>query len=165
MTTDGSHKFDFRSNSNETAHIFASIATTVNINMKFSSITAIIATFPASSALCPQGFEIPAGLEGETHTSWVRHSRRLAEVPPPPEPTPEYIKAVATLDIDAVKDDLKAVMTDSKDWWPAGKFDSFVFVYAFILGCTHCPSHMYQNIMCAKILSSFSSISSLSCLS
>mmetsp|Transcript_26062 Transcript_26062/g.52363 ORF Transcript_26062/g.52363 Transcript_26062/m.52363 type:complete len:154 (-) Transcript_26062:1439-1900(-) len=89
-------------------HLFASIATVVNINMKFSSITAIIGTFSTSSALCPQGFEIPAGLEGETHASWVRHSRRLAEVPPPPEPTTEYIKAVATLDIDAVKEDLKS---------------------------------------------------------
>ena len=88
--------------------------------MKFSSsITAIVATFPAASALCPRGFEIPAGLEGDTHASWVRHSRRLAEVPPPPEATPEYQEAVAALDIDAVKEDLKAVMTDSQDWWPA----------------------------------------------
>ena len=115
-------------------HLFASIATVVNINIKFSSITAIIATFSTSSALCPQGFEIPAGLEGETHASWVRHSRRLAEVPPPPEPTTEYIKAVATLDIDAVKEDLKAVMTDSKDWWPAGKFLEFFVYTTFILG-------------------------------
>lgn len=92
--------------------------------MKFSTITAIIAAFPAASALCPRGFEIPAGLEGETHASWVHHSRRLAEVPPPPEPTPEYIEAVAALDIDAVKEDLTAVMTDSKDWWPAGEFSN-----------------------------------------
>ena len=104
-------------------------------NMKFSSsITAIVATFPAASALCPRGFEIPAGLEGDTHASWVRHSRRLAEVPPPPEPTPEYQEAVEALDIDAVKEDLKAVMTDSQDWWPAGEFLDFFVYTTFILG-------------------------------
>ena len=120
-------------NSNSNIPLFASIAT-VN-NMKFSSsITAIVATFPSASALCPRGFDIPAGLEGDTHASWVRHSRRLAEVPPPPEATPEYQEAVAALDIDAVKEDLKAVMTDSQDWWPAGKFLEFFVYTTFILG-------------------------------
>jgi len=91
--------------------------------MKYSSIAPIVAiasaTVPGTSALCPRGFEIPPGAEGETHASWVRHSRRLEEVPSPPEPTPEYLEAMEELDIEAVKEDLKAVMTDSQDWWPA----------------------------------------------
>ena len=31
----------------------------------------------------------------------------------------DYAAAFATLDLDAVKEDIKAVMTDSQDWWPA----------------------------------------------
>src|SRR5690606_27101314 len=31
----------------------------------------------------------------------------------------DYAKAFATLDLDAVVADLKAVMTDSQAWWPA----------------------------------------------
>ena len=30
-----------------------------------------------------------------------------------------YAKAFASLDLDALKKDLHAVMTDSKEWWPA----------------------------------------------
>ena len=131
--------------------------------MKFSSsITAIVATFPSASALCPRGFEIPVGLEGDTHASWVRHSRRLAEVPPPPEPTPEYQEAVAALDIDAVKEDLKAVMTDSQDWWPAGKFLDFFVYTTFILGYMKVISNInIKNHDVLKYLHS-TSISSLS---
>jgi catalase-peroxidase len=31
----------------------------------------------------------------------------------------DYPKAFRTLDLDAVIDDLKLLMTDSQDWWPA----------------------------------------------
>ena len=31
----------------------------------------------------------------------------------------DYKKAFAALDLDAVVQDLKALMTDSQDWWPA----------------------------------------------
>lgn len=96
--------------------------------MKFNSIAAIIATFPAAFAIpCPGGFEIPKGLEAENHASWVNHKRRLEEtssVPPPPEPTSEYMEAVNSLDIDAVKEDLIASMTDSQDFWPAGEYST-----------------------------------------
>ncbi|MBN2721465.1 MAG: catalase-peroxidase, partial [Campylobacterales bacterium] len=30
-----------------------------------------------------------------------------------------YAKEFKTLDLEAVKKDLKAIMTDSQDWWPA----------------------------------------------
>ena len=76
----------------------------------YSSIAAIVAiasaTVPGTSALCPRGFEIPPGAKGETHASWVRHSRRLEEVPSPPEPTQEYLEAMKGLDIEAVKEDI-----------------------------------------------------------
>lgn len=107
----------------------------VNMKMYFS-IATLLASLPAVSALCPLGHEIPAGAEGESHSSWVlRLRRRLAEangnatsptpdvpledVPPPPEPTPEYLEALGALDIEAVQTDIKAAMTDSQDWWPA----------------------------------------------
>jgi catalase-peroxidase len=37
----------------------------------------------------------------------------------PLDPDFDYAKAFATLDLDAVVADLKALMTDSQDWWPA----------------------------------------------
>lgn len=112
--------------------------------MKISNtITFLLASLPAASALCPLGFEIPAGAEDETHASWVRRLR-LAEAEQgqkldqhsidaidshgkhshtyhvqPPKPTPAYAEALAALDIEAVQADIKTVMTNSQDWWPA----------------------------------------------
>lgn len=46
----------------------------------------------------------------------------LQQNPPAANPMGEdfdYAEAFATLDLAAVKDDLRALMTDSKDWWPA----------------------------------------------
>ena len=37
----------------------------------------------------------------------------------PMDPDFDYAAAFATLDLDAVKKDLVALMTDSKPWWPA----------------------------------------------
>jgi len=37
----------------------------------------------------------------------------------PMDPDFDYKKAVSTLDFEAVKADVKALMTDSQDWWPA----------------------------------------------
>ena len=31
----------------------------------------------------------------------------------------DYREAVKTLDVEGIKTDLKALMTDSQDWWPA----------------------------------------------
>ncbi len=31
----------------------------------------------------------------------------------------DYVEAVKSLDVDALKKDLHALMTDSQDWWPA----------------------------------------------
>ena len=31
----------------------------------------------------------------------------------------DYAEAVKTLDVDALKKDIEAVMTTSQDWWPA----------------------------------------------
>jgi catalase-peroxidase len=37
----------------------------------------------------------------------------------PMDPDFDYAAAVATIDVDELKADVEAVMTDSKDWWPA----------------------------------------------
>ncbi|MBF0252050.1 MAG: catalase-peroxidase, partial [Alphaproteobacteria bacterium] len=37
----------------------------------------------------------------------------------PMDPGFDYREAVKSLDVDALKADLKALMTDSQDWWPA----------------------------------------------
>ncbi len=39
--------------------------------------------------------------------------------PSPMKPDFDYRQAFKSLDLDAVKQDLRALMTDSQDWWPA----------------------------------------------
>ena len=36
-----------------------------------------------------------------------------------PEPSPGFVEALAQLDTDAVKADIKALLTSSEDFWPA----------------------------------------------
>jgi len=52
-----------------------------------------------------------------------------------PKPAPGYGEAVAAIDFDAVKQDLKALMLDSKDFWPAdyGNYGPF-----FVRLAWHC---------------------------
>jgi catalase (peroxidase I) len=86
-----------------------------------------LAVSPAAS-LCPFGFgsdtKLPAG-----------HPTISPPLIPPTEPSPEYTAAMHELDIGAVQEDLKKLMTDSQDWWPAdyGNYGPF-----FIRLAWHC---------------------------
>ena len=48
-----------------------------------------------------------------------RHPAPARQQTNPMDPGFNYAEAFKTLDLDAVKTDLKALMTDSQDWWPA----------------------------------------------
>lgn len=107
------------------------------------SLIALLAA-PAAS-LCPFGFDKPsAGQSGQYPSalagSATDHPHGLAqiaslELAPPPQPTPEYTEAMHSLDIAAVQSDLKTLMTNSQDWWPAdyGNYGPF-----FIRLAWHC---------------------------
>jgi len=77
---------------------------------------------------CPfSGAAIPAATTGQarTNTDWWPNQLRLSilhQHTPASNPMGEdfdYAKAFQQLDLDAVVADLKALMTDSQDWWPA----------------------------------------------
>ena len=77
---------------------------------------------------CPfSGAAIPAAATGQarTNTDWWPNQLRLNilhQHTPASNPMGEdfdYTKAFQQLDLDAVVADLKALMTDSQDWWPA----------------------------------------------
>jgi len=77
---------------------------------------------------CPfSGAAIPAATTGQarTNTDWWPNQLRLGilhQHSPASNPMGEdfdYAKAFQQLDLDAVVADLKALMTDSQDWWPA----------------------------------------------
>ncbi|MGC4367288.1 catalase/peroxidase HPI [Hydrogenophaga sp. R2] len=77
---------------------------------------------------CPfSGAAIPAAATGQarTNTDWWPNQLRLGilhQHSPASNPMGEdfdYAKAFKELDLDAVVADLKALMTDSQDWWPA----------------------------------------------
>ena len=73
--------------------------------MKFAAGLAgffVLDNLSTSNAVCPFGF-------GEPDTFDLDFE----------EPTPEYQAAMKALDIAAVMDDLKDLMTDSQDFWPA----------------------------------------------
>ena len=75
---------------------------------------------------CPMGFEGGVrSLLGRTNRDWWPDSLQLEILtqggvsPDPMGPDFDYAKAFKTLDYWALKDDLKALMTDSQPWWPA----------------------------------------------
>lgn len=75
--------------------------------MKFpsSALAAAVAVLPAALAgECPAMGQTPAG-------------HPIVRVLP--HPTPGYDAAVKALNVEAVKADIRDVLTDSKDWWPA----------------------------------------------
>ena len=72
---------------------------------------------------CPMRIRPPA--EGGSNRDWWPDQinlKMLIKYPAennPMDPDFDYAAAVATLDVDALKADVEAVMTDSQDWWPA----------------------------------------------
>ena len=72
---------------------------------------------------CPMRIRPPA--EGGSNRDWWPDQinlKMLVKYPAennPMDPDFDYAAAVATIDVDELKADVEAVMTDSKDWWPA----------------------------------------------
>lgn len=67
----------------------------------------------------------PVAGEGTQNKDWwpnqlkVNILRQNSSLSDPMDPTFDYIKEFESLDLDAIKADLKTLMTDSQDWWPA----------------------------------------------
>src|SRR5438270_8413837 len=78
----------------------------------------------SGSPLSDPGKE-PAALRsllGRTNRDWWPNQMSLDILPSPSDPMGEefdYTEAFKSLDYPAVKEDLKALMTDSQPWWPA----------------------------------------------
>jgi len=76
----------------------------------------------SDEAKCPV---VHRGAEGTTNRDWwpnqlnLRILRQNAPQSDPMDPGFDYAKEFATLDLQAVKADLRALMTDSQEWWPA----------------------------------------------
>jgi catalase-peroxidase len=72
---------------------------------------------------CPMRIRPPA--EGGSNRDWWPDQinlKMLVKYPAennPMDPDFDYAAAVATIDVDELKADVEAVMTDSQDWWPA----------------------------------------------
>jgi len=77
--------------------------------------------------------------KGSANTEWWPNKLNLKilaknpEVANPLDPGFDYAEAFKALDLDAVKADLTALMTDSKDWWPAdfGHYGPFMIRMAW----------------------------------
>jgi catalase-peroxidase len=73
----------------------------------------------------PAAGKCPFGHTGKTNQAWWPEQLNLqmlhqhSELSDPMGPDFDYAKEFKSLDLDAVVKDLHAVMTDSKDWWPA----------------------------------------------
>ncbi|MFC4762785.1 catalase/peroxidase HPI [Dyella koreensis] len=80
------------------------------------------ATTPSESK-CP--FHHSAGSSGTTNGDWWPNQLNLkilhqhSSLSDPMDRDFDYAKAFNSLDLDAVKQDLRTLMTDSQDWWPA----------------------------------------------
>lgn len=67
----------------------------------------------------------PIAGNGTTNQEWWPNRLRLdilrqhSELSNPMDATFNYAEAFKTLDLEAIKNDLKDLMTDSQDWWPA----------------------------------------------
>jgi len=75
---------------------------------------------------CPMGFDDgERTLLGRTNRDWWPDALQLEILtqsgtsPDPMGPDFDYVEAFKSLDYQALKDDLKALMTDSQSWWPA----------------------------------------------
>ncbi|GAA1856686.1 catalase/peroxidase HPI [Myceligenerans crystallogenes] len=82
---------------------------------------------PESAGTCPMGYGEARvhPTRGDANTEWWPNRLNLSILAKhtaerdPLDPGFDYRAAFEALDLDAVKADLTAVMTDSKDWWPA----------------------------------------------
>jgi catalase-peroxidase len=76
----------------------------------------------SSDSRCPV---TGGGARGTTNQDWWPHQldlKRLHPNPPAGDPMDDdfdYAAAFASLDLEALRKDLAALMTDSQDWWPA----------------------------------------------
>ena len=72
---------------------------------------------------CPMRIRPP--VEGGSNRDWWPDQinlKLLVKYPSennPMDPDFDYASAVATIDVDELKADVEAVMTNSQDWWPA----------------------------------------------
>ncbi|MEN9300990.1 MAG: catalase [Actinomycetota bacterium] len=80
----------------------------------------------SNDAKCPfSGGAITAAEMGTTNTKWWPNSLNVKvlhnnpTVGDPMDPDFDYAEEFKKLDLDAVVKDLTAIMTDSKEWWPA----------------------------------------------
>ena len=76
------------------------------------SLTLLPGVVPAQGAPRPNQFWWPDQLD-------LSPLRAHGQASNPLDPDFDYAKAFATLDLEAVKKDIKAVLTTSQDWWPA----------------------------------------------
>ncbi len=80
-----------------------------------------------SAGRCPVMHGAPknATFAGQSNQDWwpnqlnLRILHQHSTLSNPMDPDFDYAKAFESLDLDAVKQDLYALMTDSQDWWPA----------------------------------------------
>lgn len=79
----------------------------------------------AEGGKCPFGHDRKVAGGGTTNKDWWPNQLKLnilrqhSALSNPMDTEFDYAKEFQTLDLKAVKEDLKKVMTDSKDWWPA----------------------------------------------
>ncbi len=75
----------------------------------------------------------------------------LGKSPPPAAPgaAQSYAAEFLSLDLDALKADVMAVMTKSQAWWPAGEFSSSFFSLLLLL-LLRPPSLFMHGIVCHK---------------
>ncbi|MFC6154676.1 catalase/peroxidase HPI [Nocardioides yefusunii] len=78
-----------------------------------------------SSGKCPVLHGQPHPGQGDSNKNWWPNTLNLKilaknpEATNPHDPDFDYKAAFESLDLAAVKEDLRAVLTDSQDWWPA----------------------------------------------
>ena len=76
----------------------------------------------ANESKCPMSAGAGVGTQNEDWWPEQLDLRPLQQFPPQADPMGEgfdYAKEFESLDFDAVKSDLKALMKDSQEWWPA----------------------------------------------